>query len=125
MILSGGYLYLYENETSLMPIKFVYIKNGQIKRMGKSEEDQEEFAFTLDNRYDSCILACDDDSNLVSWMEVLNVKIKEYATEEEYIKLKEEELDSALVDKHRNKNQLDISLAIGVTEITLYKGASM
>jgi hypothetical protein len=84
MVLSGGYLYLYDTETALMHTQTVYIKNAVIKPLAQEEE---EYAYTLENRYDGCHLAFESAQAASEWTQELARKIREYATEDEYIKM--------------------------------------
>ena len=63
----------------------VYIRNSELKII---HDSQQKFAFSVKNRYDVCILACQNKEEQEFWMETIIQKVQEYATEEQFVKMK-------------------------------------
>lgn len=61
----------------------MYIKNSSIQRL-----DQEEWAFSITNRYDYCYLSFENETLLNNWSDIILKKIEEFSTEGEFIRRK-------------------------------------
>lgn len=97
-IFSAGYLHFYDYETGLMANSSVYIKNSTIEPV----DDNQLYAFKISNRYDVCYLGCVSKQEIQDWITILDQKIKDYATQSQY-------LDMIDQDKHETKKTKTVS----------------
>ncbi|EAR90561.2 PH domain protein (macronuclear) [Tetrahymena thermophila SB210] len=70
-ILSGGYLYLFENPKDLKPVEYIWVKNSTITPM---DENLVGFnsAFNVKNRYVDAYFACEKSNLSQQWMEAID-----------------------------------------------------
>jgi hypothetical protein len=81
VILSGPYLYFYDNHSALIPIQTLYIKNSVIQPLPD--------AFSITNRYNYTSLASESAREMTTWISVLNKAIEEFTTEKQFLNRRE------------------------------------
>ena len=83
-ILSGEYLYLYNNRQELRENCKIYIKNARVVIKETAEEENPELE--LINQNEICYLGCLVRTELEKWKEEINKKCREFKTIHELIK---------------------------------------
>lgn len=80
MVFNGGYLYFYTGRKKLKYHQKIYVKNSTL-----SPIENEEFSFSIQNRYEKCSLRCKTQEEYDSWNTILKEKITEFQSYKQYL----------------------------------------
>ncbi|EGR30928.1 PH domain protein [Ichthyophthirius multifiliis] len=104
-VLSGGYIYFFDNPKATVPEDYAWVKDSTITRQDENFVGFKN-AFHISNRYTDLYMACDKDKNTQQWIEALEQvrTIKQMNIEDEFSDLEDAE-SQALKSKEKENNK--------------------